>query len=246
MSREWGREAFSEAVAGAGFTTHPGLIGRRTNAGRPGFSAREAVAWLCPEGFVKKATGFAPEPRFHSGESAEDAPVFKAEMEPLEGEVLPAIDAAEAFAAGFAEGERTAMLTASADAAACAQLLGGLSTAHTFDRGALARRLQQTVLYLVTKLVGEVGVSAEKLASRVEDAIGMLADVTEPARVHLHPDDLALIGTHLPAHVATVSNAQIERGGFRLETMSATIEDGPTLWLEQLSAELDRVAVPGA
>jgi flagellar assembly protein FliH len=38
----------------------------------------------------------------------------------------------------------------------------------------------------------------------------------------------------------------MERGGFRIETRSTAIEDGPSAWLNQLAAALDRAALPDA
>lgn len=170
-----------------------------------------------------------------------EAPVADAQAEAAPINLVDESAVAEAFAAGYAEGEKAAHATLSGQSAACARLIVGLTGSDRFDRGTLAQRLQQTVLHLVRQMVGEIQIPADRLAARIDHAVSMLADVTEPARVHLHPDDFALIGGHLPSHVATVSSPQIERGGFRLETLSATVEDGPTLWMEQLGSALDKV-----
>jgi len=159
-------------------------------------------------------------------------------------EILPPVDEAEVFAAGFAEGERVAREAYASDVAACARLMARLSGSAAFDRAMLRDRLRDTVLALVSQVIGECDVSPQLLGKRVERAIGYLADVTEPARLYLHPEDLAMIAGGLAANVAPVADAAIDRGGFRLETLSATIEDGPALWLDQLSAALDGIALP--
>lgn len=240
-------------------------------AGPVGFSKQDPVTWRNAEGFVREGQGFAPASGFTTkakrativsladfvpstafggapqpavNDDAADVPVVEGEVvQEAHEEQADAQAVADAFAAGFAEGERSAHAAMSAETASCARLIVALTGTTRFDRETLAQRLQQTVLHLTRQLVGELGVAPERLAQRVEEAVDMLADATEPARVTLHPDDLALIREHLPAHVAAVPNLQIERGGFRLETMSATIEDGPALWMEQLATALDRVSL---
>lgn len=156
-----------------------------------------------------------------------------------------AIDAAraEGFAAGVAEAERLAAERGEADAQALAQLASLLEMMSGFDRDLLAGRLRETVLFLVKRLVGEVGVSAELLGQRIKAAIELLADTSEVATLRLNPADHALIEGHQPARVALFADPTIGRGGFRIETRTTVIEDGPEAWLAQLAAALDRAAV---
>ena len=62
----------------------------------------------------------------------------------------------------------------------------------------------------------------------------------------LNPEDLPLVEGHVPPQVAPIADRGIERGGFRIETRATTIEDGPSAWLAQLAAALDRAALPDA
>jgi len=174
------------------------------------------------------------------------------------GETAPAPEAAPAapspleqaradgFAAGMAMAERMAAERGEADAQALARIAAALEAASGFDRDALAERLRQTVLALVTRLVGESGVDAELLQQRVQAAAALLADSAEAAFLRLHPDDFALLDIHVPAGVTATADPSIERGGFRIETRTTSIEDGPSAWLAQLAAALDRAALPGA
>lgn len=143
--------------------------------------------------------------------------------------------AAAARAQGDAATRDTALLTA---------LTAELQQAGRIDREALARQLRQTVLLLVAKLVGETGVSAELLASRVHAAVELLADGAEAAILRVHPDDVALLDGRLPDPVFPVGDASVARGSFVLEAASTVVDDGPALWLEQLAATIDRIALP--
>lgn len=151
---------------------------------------------------------------------------------------------AEGFAEGFAAAERNAAERGEADAQALAEIAGLLEMMSGFDRDALATRLRETVMALVTRLVGEAGVSAELLTKRIETAVGLIADSAELAQLRLNPADVALVEGHQPARVTLVGDDTIGRGGFRIETRSTSIEDGPAAWLAQLSAALERAALP--
>jgi len=108
----------------------------------------------------------------------------------------------------------------------------------------MAGQLRQTVLHLVSKLVGEVGVAPDVLAARINAAVDMLADSAESALLRLHPDDVPLVEGKLPATIFPVADPHVARGGFVIESASTIVEDGPDLWLEQLAQAIDRVPIP--
>lgn len=151
---------------------------------------------------------------------------------------------ADGFAAGIAAAEQAASSARAGDAEAIDRLVAALSRLDSFDREALAQRLRQTVLYLVTRLVGETGVSADLLARRIEAAVALLADSSEPARLRLHPDDLQLVEGRFPDRTLAMADKTLERGAFQIETRTTVIEDGPGAWLAQLAAAIDRTALP--
>jgi flagellar assembly protein FliH len=108
----------------------------------------------------------------------------------------------------------------------------------------MAGQLRQTVLHLVAKLVGEVGIAPDVLAGRIKAAVDLLADAAESALIRLHPDDVPLVEGKLPASVFPVGDPHVARGGFVVESASTIVEDGPDLWLEQLAQAIDRVPIP--
>jgi len=158
--------------------------------------------------------------------------------------VLPAHEAADAareegYAAGLSAGLAQA---AARDAAMLADLAGRLDA--RIDRDRLAERLRATVLALVTRMVGETGVSPERLAERVRAAAAMLADEAESAILRVHPADVDMLAGLLPDTIFPIGDPNVERGGFALESRSTFVEDGPALWLGQLAEQLDRAALP--
>ncbi len=154
---------------------------------------------------------------------------------------------AEAHAAGFAEGLAAAAVRSQDDAvrdhAMLARLADALGSATHVDREAMAAKLRQTVLTLVRQLVGEIGVSANHLAERIDAAAELLADGAESAILRMHEADIPLVEGKLPKAVFAVADPAVERGGFVLESASTVVEDGPSLWLDQLGAAIETVAV---
>ncbi|MDQ2878754.1 MAG: FliH/SctL family protein [Pseudomonadota bacterium] len=168
--------------------------------------------------------------------------------DPLTAAGDPADPFAAAHAAGFAEGQAAARADSGDGEARDRQLLVDLAEAlkadGRFDRASLARQLRQTVLFLVTKLIGEVGIAPDLLAQRIAIATDLLADAAESAMLRVNPADIAVLDGKLPGTIFAVGDEQVARGGFVLESASTIVEDGPDLWLEQLAQAIDRVALP--
>lgn len=238
---------------------------------RAGFSSRgQGVAEALKAAFAPRVSGFAPA---DLRERAERGPMSFTPQgdgprhftpadpnanptegwDPFDATATPApfVDpVAAAHAAGYAEGVAAAMAEASVtnerDRALLTALALALRADDRIDRDAVARRLRQTVLFLVTRLVGEVGIAPDLLARRIEAATDLLSDAAESAILRVHPDDVALLADTLPRHVFPVGDTTVARGAFVIESASTIVEDGPDLWLEQLAHAIDRVAVPEA
>lgn len=235
-----------------------------------GFTSRnEGVAQALQAAFAIQPAGFAPadikdrvggrpthfspqagEPKhFHPADASSNPTAgwdpFAATADPSPGFADPV---SAAHARGVAEGRAAALAEMGEDdgrdVALLTQLAEALKADDRFDRAQLARHMRQTVLFLVTKLIGEVGIAPDLLARRIEAATDMLTDAAESAMLRVHPDDVALLEGKLPKTVFAVGDAAVARGAFILESASTIVEDGPDLWLEQLAQAIDRIALP--
>ena len=169
--------------------------------------------------------------------------------DPLDAAQEPYVDPVEAArTAGYDEGYAAAVAAMqerdARDQALAAGVAAALGGGGAIDRATLADQLRRTVLTLVTRIVGETGVSGELLAARVDAATDCLADANESAMLRVNPADVALLEGRLPATVFPVGDANVARGSFVMESASTVVEDGPAMWLEQLEAAIDRVALP--
>lgn len=227
-----------------------------------GFAARHDAAIHLLQAAFTPPMGFAPDdlreratgparPRHFS--PAEPGSNPTAGWDPLDadaghGNFLDPVQTAHA--AGYQEGLAAAAVASRDAGDRDRDLLAGLAAAladgRRIDRERIARQLRQTVLFLVTRLVGDTGVSAELLTDRIETATDLLADAAESALLRLNPADVPLVEGALPKTIFAAGDMGVARGSFVLESASTIVEDGPELWLEQLAAAFDRVPVPPA
>lgn len=192
------------------------------------------------EGGPRHFTPFDPDNRQNEGWNPSDPDATAVDEDFVDIAAVRAAAHAEGFAAGLAQ----AAADAGRDRAFAESLGVALGQGVAFDRERLARQLRQTVLLLVSRLVGDVGVSGELLAGRIESAADALADSAESALLRLNPADVALVEGRLPNSLFPVGDPSVMRGSFVLESASTIVEDGPDRWLEQLTSAIDRIAPP--
>lgn len=235
---------------------------------QPGFAGRHRAAAHVLQRAFEAPIGFAPSEVEHIGRRRTEEDLAPRHFtpatpganptegwDPFEADLSAQAPAhvfvdpiAAAHDAGFAEGHAAALAeiedVKARESALLEQVSVALAQGAHFDRERMAGHLRQTVLHLVTKLVGEVGISPEMLAARIGAAVDMLADSAESAILRLHPDDVPLIDGKLPASMFPVGDPHLARGAFVIESASTIVEDGPDLWLEQLAQAIDRVPIP--
>lgn len=250
----------SNFVSGLAAARHDALgeALQRAFAATPGFAAADvrtaAARPFATRGGDSAAHDFAPPagPRHFSPADPASNPTEGWDPFELDADVAATnvfVDPVEVarsagYDAGYADALVQARATATRDQTLLAQLGEALKAGGRLDREAVARQLRQTVLYLVTQLVGEIGIAPDRLANRIATATDMLSDRAEAAMLRVHPQDVALLEGKLPANVFAVGDAGVGQGSFVLESASTIVEDGPELWLEQLAQAIERVAMP--
>lgn len=212
-----------------------------------GFAVREVGARSMPPPITPKH--FTPSEPGHK--STEGWDPFDATAEPVRPELGPTDfvePVAAARAAGYAEGLAAGRSDAEAASAEHAALLQQVSKALAkgahFDRERMAGHLRQTVLHLVTRMIGDVGIAPDVLTARIAAATDLLADSNGSAILRLHPDDMSMVEGLLPTTIFPIADPNVARGGYVIESASTVVEDGPDLWLEQLAEAIDRIPIP--
>ncbi len=172
------------------------------------------------------------------------APVADIAAEEAETLVIdPARIEADAFANGFDEGRRVAVLELEGERAHLARLIETLGVLQPEEPHALGAMLAETVDRLVRQIVGEVTIDGTILADRAHAAAALITEETGPSRMRVHPDD-AMRLTGAAINVEMVSDPTLAPGTILLETGEGWIENGPDVGLEKLRTALDRLGVP--
>ncbi len=149
---------------------------------------------------------------------------------------------AEALARAYAEGERAGRAAAEADAEARAGRQRALRLAfRTLDEAAssvLAEDLAATVLMLCEGVLGEAARDPAGLRARCEAAARRIGGAAETLALHLHPDDVALLGEAALAGWRVVPDPGLEPGSVVIEGPDGSVSDGPAEWRRAIAAGL--------
>lgn len=148
------------------------------------------------------------------------------------------------YDAGYAAALEAARAAQEHEAALTEKIAATLASGSHFDRERTAKHLRQTLMHLLTKVMGEVSIAPDLLAARISAAVELLADTAEAALLRVHPTDLELIAGKFPVTVTAVADPSLAPGTFVIESATTIVEDGPDLWIDQLSAAIERVPIP--
>lgn len=191
-----------------------------------------------------------PEPVAAAPQPPHAAKASAAETEPAEPPVkLPTAEEIEAMyeqarsegeKAGFDEG----MKKAQAEAAQLARLVRAMDGALDQLGGEVAEEIAALALALAREMVGEA------LQARPEAVVAVVREALQQVpqgkvRIHLNPEDVKLVRSHLDDQLETghhhlIEDAAVARGGCRLEATGCDIDATlPTRW-ERVLASIGR------
>jgi flagellar assembly protein FliH len=147
---------------------------------------------------------------------------------------------AEACARAHAEGVAAGRAAAMAEAEERAGRQRALRLAfRTLDEAALAvlvEDLAATVAALCEAVLADAASDRSGLLARCEAAARRIGGAPDALALHLHPDDIALLGADGLAGWRIVPDAGIERGGVLIEGPEGTVSDGPAEWRRAIAA----------
>lgn len=195
-------------------------------------AAPDAPGWLAllgdPPPFREAALFGAPEPE------PPPPPPPPAPPEPAPDPL------AEALARARAEGEATGRAAAEAEGEALGARQRALRLAfRTLDEaaaGVLAEDLAATVLALCEGVLGEAAQDRAGLLARCHAAALRIGGAADALALHLHPDDIALLGPEAMAGWRTVPDPALEPGSVLIEGPEGSVSDGPAEWRRAIAA----------
>jgi flagellar assembly protein FliH len=147
-----------------------------------------------------------------------------------------------AFREGVAEGRAQALAEFAEQRESLVALAQNLAACRPEAPEVLAEVLLETVSRLVAQVVGDIEVSETLIRDRVDTVAKLIAEQGGPARMRLHPSDIALLGRDT-FDFALVPDATLMPGDVIVETASGWIEHGAEVGIERLRHALDQLAV---
>jgi flagellar assembly protein FliH len=167
--------------------------------------------------------------------------------DPVEQEAHLAAIERDAFAKGYAQGERAGVEAGNRRSDAMLRRLGEtLEELASLRRTLLQqseRQLVQLALAIARRIVRrEIAADEELLTALARVAIDRLGD-SGPATIHLHPDDFARAaarGAHQweAAHVSVVADPAVSRGGCLVESPFGFVDAGIDAQFQELARAL--------
>lgn len=141
------------------------------------------------------------------------------------------------FEEGYRRGQKDAEQSFAKERARFRAVIAACDAFQPEPSEALALLIAESVEMLVRVTVGDVSIDSATLLSRAQRAAALAGDVDATRLLHLHPDDLALVGQdNLP--LAAVADASITPGSLRIDHPTGSIEDGVAVHLEALREQL--------
>lgn len=143
---------------------------------------------------------------------------------------------------GIAEGRAQALAELEEQRLALAELARNIAACRPEAPEALAEVLYEAVGRLVAQVVGDIEVGETLIRERVQTVAKLIAEQAGPARMRLHPNDIALLGD-TSFDFALIPDATLLPGSVIVETASGWIEHGAEAGIERLRHTLDQLSV---
>lgn len=159
---------------------------------------------------------------------AGEEPEFEPEPDPI----------AEAFMRGKLAGKEEAIAEHKELSAQKLELRQSIRALDQAAMDALASDLGETVIALCVQTLADYSPNQDALQERCARAAQRLGSGVAGAKLHLHPDDLALLEESSLSQWHVVADPAAERGGVRFETEDGSVSDRPSDWRRAIAAAI--------
>lgn len=125
------------------------------------------------------------------------------------------------YARGLADGQQLAATAFAEERVRFQRLIGAMEALRPYQ----PTELEAVFVGAFERLMARMPVDADWLRTQIAEAIAAADHLVRPLTIHLHPDDLVLIG-ETKLDFAVQPDASLPPGSVRLESQSGSIEHG--------------------
>ena len=143
---------------------------------------------------------------------------------------------AQAHADGFAEGRAAAEAQSAALGARQRALRLTFRALDEAALGVLADDLAATVMALCEGVLGQAAIDRDGLLARCHAAGRRIGGAADTLTLHLHPEDMALLGEASLAGWRVTPDPALERASVVIEGADGSVSDGPAEWRRAIAA----------
>jgi flagellar assembly protein FliH len=148
-------------------------------------------------------------------------------------QIIPTASYDESWEDGYRRGKAEA----EAENHALLQMLSSADALQPEPSDELAALIAETVIGLVTQIVGTVEIDRKTLIERAHKAADLISECDNARSMWVHPDDLALL-RNCDLDLSLIPDHSALRGSIRIDCSPGWIEHGTSFYLEALRAEL--------
>ncbi len=143
---------------------------------------------------------------------------------------------------GYEAGLHDGAASFAAERAALQRLITSAAALQSEPSDELAALIAETVIRLVSQIVGEAAIDPDWLADRARRAAAIVSECDDARAMSVHPADFALLeSANIP--LSLVADAELPRGSIRIGCSAGWIEAGTALYLDALRAELGQQVI---
>lgn len=135
------------------------------------------------------------------------------------------------------EGYLAAKAEADADHRALLTMIAAAEAFQPEPSEELAALIAETVLRLVTEIVGAVEIDHETLLKRAKRAAALISDTDAARTMWVHPDDVEVLQDS-GLSLSIMADPAADRGSIRIDCSPGWIEHGTSLYLDALRSGL--------
>lgn len=147
-------------------------------------------------------------------------------------------EAADEYARGLLDGQQMAGAAFEVEKNALLDLLASTQALNPEAGPELSILLRETVIGIVQQISDTIEIDSAFIETQIARAVAVITEADEARQIVLHPEDAALVGSHIDS-LTVRSDPDQPRGMVRIDCSQGWIDHGVALGIERLRELLE-------